>query len=94
MVADAVRTGQAHRTLVGHTAPVTSVQFDEHYLVSGSLDRSIRIWDLRTGSISDTIRYDHPVTALGFDSRKIVAAAGENGVKASSPRLLVMSTSR
>ncbi|GAA5969082.1 hypothetical protein JCM21900_000688, partial [Sporobolomyces salmonicolor] len=76
-----MRTGQAHRTLVGHTGPVTCVQFDEMHLVSGSLDKSIRIWDLRTGSISDTIRYDHPVTALQFDSRKIVAAAGENGVK-------------
>ncbi|KAK4703317.1 hypothetical protein P7C70_g2902, partial [Phenoliferia sp. Uapishka_3] len=76
-----MRTGQAHRTLVGHTAPVTCVQFDELHLVSGSLDKSIRIWDLRTGAISDTIRYDHPITGLQFDSRKIVAAAGENGVR-------------
>ncbi|KAM0753369.1 WD40 repeat-like protein [Meredithblackwellia eburnea MCA 4105] len=76
-----MRTGQAHRTLVGHTAPVTCVQFDERHLVSGSLDKSIRIWDLRTGSILDTIRYEHPITGLQFDSRKIVAAAGENGVR-------------
>ncbi|GAA6043873.1 hypothetical protein JCM8097_001205 [Rhodosporidiobolus ruineniae] len=76
-----MRTGQAHRTLVGHTAPVTCLQFDEYHLISGSLDRSVRIWDLRTGAIADTIRYDHAVTALQFDSRKIVAAAGENGVK-------------
>lgn len=75
-----MRTGQAHRTLLGHTAPVTCLQFDEHHVISGSLDKSIRIWDLRTGSISDTIRYDHPVTALQFDSRKILAATGENGV--------------
>ncbi|ETS61858.1 hypothetical protein PaG_03963 [Moesziomyces aphidis] len=76
-----MRTGQAHRTLLGHTAPVTCLQFDEHHVISGSLDKSIRIWDLRMGSISDTIRYDHPVTALQFDSRKILAATGENGVK-------------
>ncbi|GAA6012326.1 hypothetical protein JCM10207_002805 [Rhodosporidiobolus poonsookiae] len=76
-----MRTGQAHRTLVGHTGPVTCLQFDEYHLISGSLDRSVRIWDLRTGAIADTIRYDHAVTALQFDSRKIVAAAGENGVK-------------
>lgn len=98
-----VRTGQAHRTLLGHTAPVTCVQFDEIHVVSGSLDKSIRvcivtcsyriprplltviplmqIWDLRTGGIFETIKYDHAVTALQFDSRKIVAAAGDNGVK-------------
>lgn len=78
-----MRTGQAHRTLIGHVAPVTSLQFDEYHLVSGSLDKSIRVWDLRTGSISDTLRFDGPVTALQFDTRKIVAAAGDNGVKVS-----------
>ena len=78
---DAVRTGQAHKTLMGHTAPVTCLQFDEQYIISGSLDKTIRIWDLRTGGISETIRYDHAVTALQFDSRKIVACTGENGIK-------------
>ena len=38
-----VRTGQAHRTLVGHTAPVTCLQFDEQYIVTGSLDKTIRV---------------------------------------------------
>lgn len=33
------------------------------------------------GGIFETIHYDHAVTALQFDSRKIIAAAGENGVK-------------
>ncbi|THH12969.1 hypothetical protein EW146_g7199 [Bondarzewia mesenterica] len=80
-----MRTGQAHRTLLGHTGPVTCLQFDEIHVVSGSLDKSIRIWDLRTGGIFETIKYDHAVTALQFDSRKIIAAAGENGVKVCSP---------
>lgn len=39
------------------------------------------IWDLRTGGIADTIRFEYPVTSLQFDSRKVVAGAGENGVK-------------
>jgi len=38
-----VRTGQAHRTLLGHTGPVTCLQFDEVHIVSGSLDKSIRV---------------------------------------------------
>lgn len=42
---------------------------------------SSQIWDLRTGAIADTLRYDHAVTSLQFDSRKVLAAAGENGVK-------------
>ncbi|RDB28476.1 Mitochondrial division protein 1 [Hypsizygus marmoreus] len=76
-----MRTGQAHRTLLGHTAPVSCLQFDEIHIASGSLDKTIRIWDLRTGGIFETIQYDHGVTALQFDTRKIIAAAGENGVK-------------
>ncbi|KAJ7198926.1 WD40-repeat-containing domain protein [Mycena rebaudengoi] len=76
-----MRTGQAHRTLLGHSAPVTCLQFDEIHIASGSLDKTIRIWDLRTGGIFETLQYDYPVTALQFDTRKIIAATGENGVK-------------
>ncbi|TBU46555.1 WD40 repeat-like protein [Dichomitus squalens] len=76
-----MRTGQPHRTLLGHTGPVTCLQFDELHIVTGSLDKSIRIWDVRTGSIFETLKYDHAVTALQFDTRKIVAATGENGIK-------------
>lgn len=37
-----LRSGQVHRSLVGHTGPVTALQFDDVHLVTGSLDRSIR----------------------------------------------------
>ncbi|KAF7367367.1 Trp-Asp repeats containing protein [Mycena sanguinolenta] len=73
--------GQAHRTLLGHSAPVTCLQFDEIHIASGSLDKTIRIWDLRTGGVFETLKYDHAVTGLQFDTRKIVAATGENGIK-------------
>ncbi|EIN13432.1 WD40 repeat-like protein [Punctularia strigosozonata HHB-11173 SS5] len=76
-----MRTGQPHRTLMGHTGPVTCLQFDELHVVSGSLDKSVRIWDLRTGGVFETLKYDHAVTAVQFDTRKILAATGENGVK-------------
>ncbi|KAG1758005.1 WD40-repeat-containing domain protein [Suillus lakei] len=76
-----MRTGQAHRTLMGHTGPVTCLQFDEMHIASGSLDKSIRIWDVRTGGTFETLQYDHAVTALQFDTRKVIAATGENGVK-------------
>ncbi|KAE8036865.1 hypothetical protein FH972_009498 [Carpinus fangiana] len=76
-----LRSGQVHRSLVGHTGPVTCLQFDDHHLVTGSMDRSIRIWDLRTGSIFDAFAYDNPITSMMFDTRRIVAAAGEPVVK-------------
>ncbi|EJT99123.1 WD40 repeat-like protein [Dacryopinax primogenitus] len=76
-----MRTGQPHRTLLGHTAPVTCVQFDELNILSGGLDKTVRIWDLRMGNTVDIISFDGPVTSLQFDSRKVVACAGENGVK-------------
>lgn len=41
----------------------------------------MKIWDVRTGGICETLKYDHAVTALQFDTRKIVAATGENGIK-------------
>ena len=38
-----LRSGQVHRSLVGHTGPITCLQFDDTHLVTGSLDRSIRV---------------------------------------------------
>ncbi|KIW63682.1 hypothetical protein PV04_08665 [Phialophora macrospora] len=76
-----LRSGQVHRSLVGHTGPVTCLQFDDTHLVTGSLDRSVRIWDLRMGTIFDAYAYDAPITSMMFDSRHIVCAAGEDVVK-------------
>lgn len=103
-----MRTGQAHRTLLGHTGPITCLQFDEMHIVSGSLDKSIRvsidnsnslilytslmfppfeIWDVRSGGVYETLEYDHGVTALQFDTRKVVTATGENGIKVYAHRI-------
>lgn len=38
-----LRSGQVHRSLVGHTGPITALQFDDVHLVTSSLDRSIRV---------------------------------------------------
>lgn len=76
-----LRSGQVHRSLIGHTGPVTCLQFDEYHLATGSLDRSIRIWDLRTGTIFDAFAYDNAITSLHFDSKRVVSADCENTVK-------------
>lgn len=38
-----LRSGQVHRSLVGHTGPITALQFDDVHLVTASLDRSVRV---------------------------------------------------
>jgi mitochondrial division protein 1 len=38
-----LRSGQVHRSLVGHTGPVTCLQFNDTHLVTGSMDRSVRV---------------------------------------------------
>lgn len=43
------------RTYVGHTAGVTSLQFDACTLMSGSADEDIRIWNLETGILIQTL---------------------------------------
>jgi division protein 1 len=43
--------------------------------------RVLQIWDLRTGAIYDAYAYDHPITSMMFDARRIVCAAGEDVVK-------------
>ena len=43
--------------------------------------RTAQIWDLRTGSIFDAFAYDHPITSMMFDARRIASAAGESVVK-------------
>lgn len=68
------RTGQAVRSLVGHTGAVTALQFDAQHLVSGSADATVRVWDLRTGRAIDKLKYDGAVTDLQFDSRRILVA--------------------
>lgn len=42
-----LRSGQVHRSLVGHTGAVTCLQFDERNLVTASADRSIRVCVVR-----------------------------------------------
>ncbi|KAF9930299.1 Mitochondrial fission protein [Linnemannia zychae] len=73
-----LRSGQAHRSLAGHTGPITSLQFDDYHVVSGSIDRSVRIWDLRTGGIQEILQYEDPVKSLRFDTSKIVVGSGDS----------------
>lgn len=65
-----MRTGQAHRTLAGHTAPVTCLQFDELHVVSGGLDKTIRVSVCGVLLSESQALTSSNITDLGHSNRK------------------------
>ncbi|KAF8513589.1 WD40 repeat-like protein [Hysterangium stoloniferum] len=55
--------------LTGHRDSVYCLDFDAHKIISGSRDRTIKIWSLRTGKLKNTLRgHEGSVLCLKFDS--------------------------
>jgi len=75
-----VRSGQQLLVIAGHTAMVPTVLFspDGRYLVSSSLDHSIRIWDSVTGNLVRVLSQSENVVPLAFspDGRVLASACG------------------
>ena len=49
--------GHCKLTLHGHQAAVTCVQFDDTRIISGALDRLIKIWSLESGQVTTYMLY-------------------------------------
>ena len=68
----------------GHADSPLSLTFhpDGSQMVSGSLDRTVRLWDTKTGQMMKTIgRHDGYVTSVAFSpDGQFVASAGKDGV--------------
>src|SRR3990167_3848437 len=66
-----------HSRLSGHSLAVMCAAFspDGKTIVTGSRDRTIRVWCARSGYILLTLRYSHHVNSIAFspDSKTIVA---------------------
>lgn len=72
-------------SLKGHTVEVCSLFADhkqEHLIVSGSSDTSVKVWDLRSKNCQHSIKtHNKKINALttGSDSR-IIASGGDDGI--------------
>jgi eukaryotic-like serine/threonine-protein kinase len=79
--------GEVPNTLnEGHTAPVRalSISADGNLLVSGSADHSLKIWDLVTGKLRQTLKgHSAPVTAvaLSSDGKMLVSGSEDTTLK-------------
>jgi WD40 repeat protein len=63
---------------VGHCGPVYSLQFDDHKVVSGSSDKTLRIWDLQTQNCLHTFYEEGAVWCPQFTFDKLVSGCLAN----------------
>jgi WD40 repeat protein len=81
-----VTSGEAVRTLSGHTDAVTAIALtaDGNHLLSGSSDKTLKLWNLKTGSLLCTLS-DHlnsvNAVALSANGQIAASASSDNTVK-------------
>ncbi len=81
-----VETGVLVERLEGHRDSVYSIAFtpDDKGLVSGSLDRTLKFWDVSKLSMSDAKRKDGPggsSSAISHDGKWVVSGSEDRGVQ-------------
>jgi len=89
-------TGALQQTLEGHTESVASVAFspesvasvafspDSKQIVSGSWDRTVRLWDAATGALQQTLEgHTELVASVAFspDGKQVVSGSGDRTVR-------------
>ncbi|MFQ6128889.1 MAG: S8 family serine peptidase, partial [Thermoplasmata archaeon] len=76
-----VTARQKEKILAGHTSGVTSLAWSPtgDKLVSGSLDGTVRIWDIATETSTEIASYSDGVTSVDWSSSDMIASASLDG---------------
>ncbi|KAJ1967307.1 ubiquitin-binding SDF ubiquitin ligase complex subunit met30, partial [Dimargaris verticillata] len=71
------RQGQYRtQTLDGHSDGVLCLQFDDQYLITGSYDNTVKVWNLQSGSLIRTLEgHRMGIRALQFDQAKLITGS-------------------
>jgi WD40 repeat protein len=80
-----IETGQIVGTFGGHEMPVMGVDFSPHgqWLMSGSSDRTLRLWDVSTRREIHVFERTHPIrsVALSPDGRHAVSGGDDRTIR-------------
>lgn len=62
--------------LTGHTGSVLCLQYDDKVIISGSSDSTVRVWDVKTGEMTNTlIHHCEAVLHLRFNNGMMVTCS-------------------
>lgn len=69
-------------TLHGHTAAVNAIQILDGQVVSASGDRTVKVWDVKTGHCLKTITgHLKGIACVQYDGRRIVSGSSDDSVR-------------
>ncbi|KAG9680369.1 WD40 repeat-like protein, partial [Aureobasidium melanogenum] len=69
-------------TLLGHGAAVNAIQMHQGQIVSASGDRTIKAWDINTGTCTRTFTgHTKGIACVQYDGRRIVSGSSDNTVR-------------
>ena len=72
---------QCVNTLTAETTLINSIAInpDGKILASGSYCWSVKLWNIKTGKLLQTINYDYPINAVTFSPNKSILAIADSG---------------
>ncbi|XP_064604674.1 F-box/WD repeat-containing protein 7-like [Liolophura sinensis] len=72
------------RTFEGHTQGISCVQFDDTRIVSGSSDKTIKVWNIRTNapwSVQTLVGHSGTVRCLHLEGNRLVSGSTDRTIK-------------
>ena len=77
-----LRHAKLQKTLEGHTHAVSCVAFHGDYIVSGSYDKTLKVWDQQTGKCIRTLEgHKHAVYCVASHGDYIVSGSFDSTLK-------------
>lgn len=72
------------RTFEGHNQGISCVQFDDNRIVSGSTDKNIKVWNIRTNakwSVQTLVGHSGTVRCLHLEGNRLVSGSSDRTIK-------------